>query len=94
MMNLLTQALGVHEQALQVKSRRLEVLSQNIANADTPHYKARDIDFKAACTMRTVARRGLSPDFIDSFIMVVKRSRRDMILNSFARALGLALLNV
>jgi flagellar basal-body rod protein FlgB len=37
----------VHEQALQVKSRRLEVLAQNIANADTPHYKARDIDFKA-----------------------------------------------
>ena len=52
------------------------------------------LSFKAACTMRTVARRGLSPDFIDSFIMVVKRSRRDMILNSFARALGLALLNV
>lgn len=46
-MNLLNQALGVHEQALQVKSRRLEVLAQNIANADTPHYKARDIDFKA-----------------------------------------------
>ena len=46
-MNLLNQALGMHEQALQVKSRRLEVLAQNIANADTPHYKARDIDFKA-----------------------------------------------
>ena len=37
----------MHEQALQVKSRRLEVLAQNIANADTPNYKARDIDFKA-----------------------------------------------
>ena len=46
-MNLFNQALGVHEQALQVKSRRLEVLAQNIANADTPNYKARDIDFKA-----------------------------------------------
>ena len=46
-MNLINQALGVHEQALKVKSRRLEVLAQNIANADTPHYKARDIDFKA-----------------------------------------------
>lgn len=46
-MNLLNSALGIHEQALQVKSRRLEVLAQNIANADTPHYKARDIDFKA-----------------------------------------------
>jgi flagellar basal-body rod protein FlgB len=46
-MNLLNNALGVHERALSVKSRRLEVLAQNIANADTPHYKARDIDFKA-----------------------------------------------
>jgi flagellar basal-body rod protein FlgB len=46
-MNLLNQALGVHEQALNVKSQRLEVLAQNIANADTPNYKSRDIDFKA-----------------------------------------------
>ena len=46
-MNLLNQALGVHEQALNVKSQRLEVLAQNIANADTPNYKARDVDFKA-----------------------------------------------
>lgn len=46
-MNLLNNALGVHEQALQVRSRRLETLAQNIANADTPHYKARDVDFRA-----------------------------------------------
>ena len=31
-MNLLNGALGIHEQALQVRSRRLEVLGQNIAN--------------------------------------------------------------
>ena len=35
-MNFLDRALGGHEQALQVKARRLEVLSQNIANADVP----------------------------------------------------------
>ena len=46
-MKLLDNALGIHEHALQVRSRRLEVLSQNIANADTPNYKARDIDFRA-----------------------------------------------
>lgn len=46
-MDLLNKALGVHEPALQVRARRLEVLAQNIANADTPNYKARDIDFKA-----------------------------------------------
>jgi flagellar basal-body rod protein FlgB len=46
-MKLLDNALGIHEQALQVRSRRLEVLAQNIANADTPNYKARDVDFRA-----------------------------------------------
>ena len=46
-MNLLDKTFGIHDQALQVRSRRLEVLAQNIANADTPYYKARDIDFRA-----------------------------------------------
>lgn len=41
-------ALGIHAEALQVRSQRLEVLASNLANADTPHYKARDIDFRAA----------------------------------------------
>ncbi|WP_339676787.1 flagellar basal body rod protein FlgB [uncultured Zhongshania sp.] len=40
-------ALGIHEQALQVRDKRNEVLATNIANADTPGYKAQDIDFKA-----------------------------------------------
>jgi flagellar basal-body rod protein FlgB len=43
-----SRALGVHEQALVVRSRRAELLASNLAHADTPHYKARDIDFKAA----------------------------------------------
>lgn len=34
-----------HEQALRLRELRTEVLSSNIANADTPGYKARDIDF-------------------------------------------------
>lgn len=41
-------ALGVHEKALAIYSRRAELLASNLANADTPGYKARDIDFKAA----------------------------------------------
>lgn len=41
-------ALGVHEQALGLYARRAEVLATNLANADTPRYHARDIDFKAA----------------------------------------------
>jgi flagellar basal-body rod protein FlgB len=39
---------GIHERALALKAQRNEVLATNLANADTPHYKARDIDFKAA----------------------------------------------
>jgi flagellar basal-body rod protein FlgB len=40
--------LGVHADALKVQSKRMEVLANNLANADTPNYKARDIDFRAA----------------------------------------------
>jgi len=46
-MNLLDRTFGLHSQALKVRSQRMEVLAQNIANADTPFYKARDIDFRA-----------------------------------------------
>ena len=39
--------LGIHEQALKVRARRSEVLAANMANADTPGYKARDFDFNS-----------------------------------------------
>lgn len=39
--------LGIHAAALQVRSRRTELLATNLANADTPGYKARDIDFRS-----------------------------------------------
>ena len=42
------QALGIHPQTLAVRAKRAEVISSNIANADTPGYKAKDMDFKAA----------------------------------------------
>ena len=40
-------ALGIHEQALGLRVQRAEVLANNLANADTPGFKARDLDFKA-----------------------------------------------
>ena len=46
-MDILSGALGISERALGVRSQRLEVLSRNIANADTPNYKAEELDFKA-----------------------------------------------
>ena len=39
---------GVHGAALEVRSQRMGVLASNIANASTPGFKARDIDFNAA----------------------------------------------
>ena len=41
-------ALGVFPRAMELGVKRAEVLSNNIANADTPDFKARDFDFKAA----------------------------------------------
>ncbi|NNF40919.1 MAG: flagellar basal body rod protein FlgB [Woeseiaceae bacterium] len=41
-------ALSQHEQILKFRAHRNEVLSSNIANADTPNYKARDLDFATA----------------------------------------------
>lgn len=40
-------ALGIHEKALGFRAQRAEVLANNIANADTPNFKARDFDFAA-----------------------------------------------
>ncbi len=37
-------ALGLHPQALALRYERTQVLASNLANADTPHYKARDFD--------------------------------------------------
>lgn len=42
------QLFGVHGAALALRSQRLSMLASNIANAATPGYKARDIDFNAA----------------------------------------------
>lgn len=45
--------LGVHADALKLRSQRTEVLARNLANADTPGYQARDFDFKAALAQAT-----------------------------------------
>tara|TARA_R110002096_G_scaffold164865_2_gene333025 strand:+ start:165 stop:572 length:408 start_codon:yes stop_codon:yes gene_type:complete len=39
---------GVHAQSIALRAARSEMLAANLANSDTPNYKARDIDFKSA----------------------------------------------
>jgi len=45
-------ALGIHAKALALRARRAEVLSSNLANADTPGFKAKDVDFKEILRQR------------------------------------------
>lgn len=56
---------GVHGAALEVRARRLGLLASNIANASTPGFKARDIDFREA--IQAASRPGgLSAGSIDA----------------------------
>lgn len=40
--------LGIHADALSLRETRGRILASNLANADTPNYKAQDLDFRAA----------------------------------------------
>ena len=53
--------LGVNQPALQLQAYRAEVLASNLANADTPNYKARDIDFRAALSEAAAGQSGNLP---------------------------------
>ncbi len=46
-MSIIDRAFSIHDDALMLRSRRTSILAANIANADTPNYKARDLDFQA-----------------------------------------------
>lgn len=46
-MGFFDSAFGIHETSLLLRGQRAGVLAANIANADTPNYKARDLDFAA-----------------------------------------------
>jgi flagellar basal-body rod protein FlgB len=61
MANSIDNFLGVHAQALTLESRRTQLLAANIANVDTPNYKARDLDFKAALAGASAAISSSGP---------------------------------
>jgi len=61
-MNFIDKDFALHERALRFRSQRMEVLSSNIANADTPNFKARDVDFRQVMkTVRTDALTTTQP---------------------------------
>ncbi len=51
----LDKAFGIHAQSLILRSQRAELLASNMANADTPNYKARDFDFHTALSQSKTA---------------------------------------
>ncbi len=53
------QALGIDEQALKLRTQRAEVLANNLANADTPGFKAQDINFRAVLQQQMGMQEGL-----------------------------------
>ena len=46
--NSLDAYIGVHASALRISAQRTELIANNLANADTPNFKARDLDFRRA----------------------------------------------
>jgi flagellar basal-body rod protein FlgB len=70
MMDKLDAALNFNREALNLRAQRQEVLASNIAHADTPNYKARDIDFSSRLT--EAVERGRSSQ---SMNMAVTSSR-------------------
>ncbi|MCK4742518.1 MAG: flagellar basal body rod protein FlgB [Sulfuriflexus sp.] len=56
----LDNVFGIHTQALTLYSQRSSVLAANLANADTPNFKARDIDFKGI--LRRAAMKKSNPE--------------------------------
>lgn len=58
MVTKLDNALSFQHQALSLRAYRQQVIAANIANSDTPNYKARDIDFSAALKNAVAGRGG------------------------------------
>ena len=58
-------AIGIHERALGLREQRAEVLANNLANADTPNFLARDVDF-ASVLKGQVASMGPAVDMMQT----------------------------
>ncbi len=51
-------ALGIHQTALHFRSERASVLANNLANIDTPNFKAKDLDFKQTLQQKMAKTTG------------------------------------
>lgn len=58
MISKIDNAFSFQQQALDLRAYRQQILAGNIANADTPNYKARDFDFSTALKEAVAGRSG------------------------------------
>ncbi len=63
---------GVHQYTIKVRNDRAQVIASNLANADTPGYKARDVDFNTALVQQSNFK------FEDNNPPMVKTSERHL----------------
>ena len=61
-MSTLDPLFGLHADALAIQQKRMDVLAANLANADTPHYLARDIDFSKVLAAEQGSAAGAGQD--------------------------------
>ncbi len=59
MSNPISDYLGVHAAALPLREQRMQLIASNLSNADTPNYKARDLNFQAV--LENAAAQAASP---------------------------------
>lgn len=62
MVDKMEKVLAFQRAALRVHNQRQQMIASNIANADTPHYKAKDLDFRAALGAVREKRGVLAPE--------------------------------
>jgi len=60
MLSKIDQELAFVQSAMSLRAKRQEILAANLANSDTPNYKARDLDFAAALRSAIGASGGVS----------------------------------
>lgn len=63
MLDRLTESIDFHGTALKLRANRQETIASNIANADTPGFKARDFDFSAALRQASGMPEAVRGDF-------------------------------
>jgi flagellar basal-body rod protein FlgB len=83
MLNKIDKEIHFVQSALNLRAKRQEILAANIANSDTPNYKARDIDFSAALKRAIGASGSLGGSFAMN-----RTQARHLESTSFAGGMG------